>query len=434
MTDFYKEFSTTTLPEWLEKVTKDLKGKSIEETLHKKHPIEELSYTSYGLANDKKDSHTTPGQPNYIRGGKTNNNDWVNNVFIPQGTPEEMNTFALKQLMNGATGITINLGNFDIEQCEILIKEIGLEHITSTFYYSTKEQHDWLSQITSNKNLDCTTFNISNQDFIEIKNTKNYIVKGIDVQYSGGNIHQEIAYALHQGHESLFLLMSKGMSIDEAAAQIKFKLGIGNNFFFEIAKFKAFRSLWYTIIKSYEPEDPRSAIAYIEAETGFLNKSLKDPHNNLLRQTTEAFAAVLGGVDELTVRPYNAWSTDSSLQKTQRLGLNLALLLKEESYLDKVIDPSGGAYIQNELLNAVKEKSWSTFQKLEKEGIEFLKSSIRKIAKIRIQRTKEKIDTHIGINKYFNPSPNDSEWKIEELTPFGAPLVLENECQIEEEV
>ncbi len=434
MTDFYKEFSTSTPTEWLDKVKEDLKGKSIDEVLHKFHPIEEINYASYGFANDKNESHSIPGQADYARGGKIKNNDWINNVYVPKDTPKNMNIFALKQLMNGATGLTFNLFDFDANQCELIIKDIGLEHITSTFYYSTKEQYDWLNNVSSIKNLNGTTINTGNQQFEHIENTRNYIVKAIDVQYAGGNIHQEIAYALHAGHELLFGLMNKGMSVDDAAAQIKFKLGIGNNFFFEIAKFKAFRSLWYTVVQSYKPEYSCSTIPYVEAETGFLNKSLKDPHNNLLRQTTEALSAVLGGVDELTIRPYNAWSTDADLDKTQRLGLNIALLLKEESYLDKVIDPAGGAYILDDLMNAIKEKSWSSFQKLEKEGIEFLKADIKTIAGKRIERAENKKDTHIGINKYFNDNPSDISWKVELETLFGGPVILEKDCQIEVEL
>jgi len=434
MTDFYKEFSTSTEAEWLEKVKVDLKGKSIDDVLHKFHPIEEINYSSYGFADDNNQNHAIPGQPDFARGGKIKNNDWINNVCVPKDTPKNMNSFALKQLMSGATGLTFDLSDFDANQCDLMIKEIGFEYITSTFYYSTQEQFNWLNKLTDNKDLVVSTVNKGQHKFGYIKNSRNYIVNAIDVQYTGGNIHQEIGYALNQGHALLFKLMDEGMSVDDAAAQIKFKLGIGSNFFFEVAKFKAFRALWYSAVKSYKPEHSCSTIAYIDAETGFLNKSLKDPHNNLLRQTTEALSAVLGGIEELTIRPYNAWSTDKDLEKTQRLGLNIALLLKEESYLDKVIDPSGGSYIVDELVNKLKKKSWTTFQKLEKEGIDFLKSDIKKIAEIRIDKTEKEEHTYIGINKYFNNEPGTATWKIDKETPFGAPVILEKDCQIEVEL
>lgn len=434
MTDFYNDFSTSTETEWLDKVKKDLKGKSIEDTLHHTHPIEEIEYSSYGLANDNNQNHSNPGQSDFSRGGRINNNDWINNVHVPHDTPQKMNAFALKQLMNGATGLTFDLAGFDANECDLITKEIGFEHIVSTFYYSTKEQYEWLIKKSRDEKLNGTVSNTGSESFESIQNIRNFVIKAIDVQYAGGNVHQEIGYALHKGHEQLFNLMKDGISVDDAAAQIKFKLGLGSNFFFEVNKFKAFRALWFTIVQSYQPENPTSTIAYIEAETGFLNKSLKDPHNNLLRQTTEAFSAVLGGVDELSIRPAKSWSTDEDIEREQRLGLNIALLLKEESYLDKVIDPAGGAYLLDNLLNSIKEKSWSTFQKLEKEGTEFLKSDIEKIAKTRIERTEKQIDTHIGINKYFNESPSETSWKVEVNTPFGVPVILERDCKNEVEL
>lgn len=434
MTDFYKDFSTSTAEEWRNKVEKDLKGKSIEDALHKFHPIEEVEYASYGLANDDNGNHNTPGQADYSRGGRINNNDWINNVFVPLDSPKKMNSFALKQLMNGATGLTIDFSDFSTADCELVIKEIEFEHITSTFFYSTEEQYEWINKITETKDINNTSINTGNQKFKIIKSRRNIIINAIDVQYSGGNVHQEIAYALHKGHEELFALMDDGMTVDDAVAQLKFRFGIGSNFFFELVKFKVFRSLWYTVVQSYQPEHECSTIPYIEAETGFINKSLKDPHNNLLRQTTESLSAVLGGIDELTIRPYNAWSTDENLDKTQRLGLNIALLLKEESYLDKVIDPAGGSYIIEELIQTLKTKAWSTFQKLEKEGLENLKSEIKKIAALRISQAEQKEKTHIGINKYFNEDPQNLDWKIDVETVFGTPVVLEKDCKIEVEL
>ncbi|HLV43144.1 MAG TPA: methylmalonyl-CoA mutase family protein [Brumimicrobium sp.] len=431
MTSFYKEFPTTTEKEWLEKVQVDLKGKSIEEALHKFHPIEQVNYTSYGLSRENQ-SHSIPGQEDYSRGGKISNNDWTNCVLVPLDSPKKMNAFALKQLMNGATGLKIDLANFSTEDCKVISKDIGFEHITSSFFYSTKAQFDWLSTLANEDKLHGSAINTGKEKFGSIKNTRSELVKAIEVQYAGGNATQEIAYALHKGHEVLFRLINEGLAVDDAAAQIKFQFGIGSNFFFELTKFKVFRSLWYTVVNAYQPAHNCTSIPYVEAETGFLNKSLKDPHNNLLRQTTEALAAVLGGIDELTIRPYNAWSTDEeNIEKVQRLGLNIALLLKEESYLDKVIDPAGGAYILDDLLKEVRNNSWEVFQKTEKEGINFLKDDIQKLAKKRIQLVESKNNTLIGVNKYFNETPSNISWNVTTTTPFGSPLILEQDCNVE---
>lgn len=430
MASFYEEFPTTTESVWLEKVKVDLKGKNSEDVLHKFHPIEEVNYASYGFSQENQ-THSVPGQEDYARGGRIADNDWNNCVVVPKDTPEKMNAFALKQLMNGATGLKIDLDDFSLEECKTIAKEIGFEHIVSTFFYSTKAQFDWLNGLVQEDKLHGTSINTGKENFGQIKNTRSVLIKAIDVHYAGGNVTQEIAYALFKGHEALFQLINTGVNVDDAAAQIKFQFGLGSNFFFELSKFKVFRSLWYTVVDAYLPEHKCTAIPYIEAETGFLNKSLKDPHNNLLRQTTEALSAVLGGIDELTMRPYNAWSSDKEIEKTQRLALNIALLLKEESYLDKVIDPAGGAYILDNLYTEIHKNAWEAFQKLEKEGVDFLKIDIQKIAEKRIQLVENKKNTLIGVNKYFNENPTGVSWNVTTNTPFGSPLILEKECKVE---
>ncbi|PKR81633.1 hypothetical protein CW751_03665 [Brumimicrobium salinarum] len=89
MADFYNAFSTTSKEEWIEKVKVDLKGKTIEDVLHLRHPVEELNYHSYGLAEDLKDHHNAPGQADFSRGGSTKSNDWKNNVYVPIDTPKK---------------------------------------------------------------------------------------------------------------------------------------------------------------------------------------------------------------------------------------------------------------------------------------------------------------------------------------------------------
>lgn len=432
MNDFYKEFPVKTDEEWLDLTRIQLKGKTIEEALHQTHPIEEIDYVSYGFNSNQKKSDLAPGEGNFLRGTKTTDNDWVNNIQIPHGSPKEMNAYALRFLMNGATGIKIDLANFNATEIREITKEIGLNHISSTFIYSTKEQFDWLNE-NANVETQMTAINTGKENFGLVKHAKNALIEAIDVQYAGGNVSQEIAYALHKGHETLFQLMKSGLSVDEAAKQIKFLFGIGSNYFFELNKFRVFRALWSTVVAAYQPKEADAAKAFIEVETGFINKSLQDPHTNLLRQTTEVASAVLAGVDEVTVQPYNAWSKDSSesKEKAQHLGITIALLLKEESYLDKVIDPAAGAYIIDELYEQIKDKAWKLFQELENKGLDFLKEEIQRIAAIRIRAIENQSTTLIGVNKYFNIETVDSTWDIQKKTAFGTPVVLEINATIE---
>jgi methylmalonyl-CoA mutase len=431
MSDFYSEFSNISQEEWLKKVSQDLKGKKIDDVLHHSHPIENIEYKSYAFPDDQA-QHTTPGVAPYIRGGKFNNNGWHIVNAIQNSDAKSMNKSALDLLMGGATGLRIDLSTLDGSDLSTLVTDIGFEHITTTFIYHNKSQFDWLKNLANlYKQGIGTAINASNDNFGLIPNMRNRLIDGTKIQSTGGNITQELAYCLHEGHNILHsLIENEGLTIDEAASQIKFKVGIGGNYFFEIAKLKSLRSLWYNIVNAYSPEHSCSTIAYIEAETSFLNKSLNDPNSNLLRQTTETLSAVVGGIDEMTTLPYNWKAKNPDVSKTQRLATNIALLLKEESYLDKVIDPSGGAYSQEELISSLQTKAWELFLSLEKNGVNILKSEVEKCASKRRELIENKENTLIGVNKHFNLEKNQESWDELSDNEFGKELILELECNI----
>lgn len=433
MSDFYNEFPTISQKEWLEKVSKDLKGKKAEDILHHVHPIENIEYKSYAFPDDNQKDEI-PGEPPFTRGGKHTNNDWQIISAVEVSDAKSMNKIALHRLMSGAAGLRIDLSNFKKNDLNTLIKEIGFEYILTTFIYHNKEQFQWLSELGNSfdKNIG-TAFNASDENYGLVPNMRNRVIYGTKVQSTGGNVTQEIAYCLHQGHQELYnLIENEGLTVDDAAAQIKFRLGIGGNYFFEIAKIKTLRNLWFNVVKAYSPKHSCSTIAYIEAETGFLNKSLKDPHNNLLRQTTEALSAVIGGVDELTILPYNWKAKNPDTSKTQRLATNIALLLKEESYLDKVVDPAGGSYSQEKLINSLRKNAWEMFQSLEKDGLSTLKYAIKKSASKRIELIENKTNTLIGVNKYLNSENKNENWGSLSVNEFGEILILELASNITE--
>ena len=140
--------------------------------------------------------------------------------------------------------------------------------------------------------------------------------------------------------------MKQGLSIDQAAACVHFYFGISNNYFVESTKFKVFKALWTQIVSAYKPKNYCSNNVMITAVTGFVNKSLKDPYTNLLRQTTEAMSAINGGIDHLIILPYDLNSTNGSTDLSERMALNLSLI-KRRKLLDSVISPTNGAYVEN---------------------------------------------------------------------------------------
>lgn len=431
MRDFYSEFTTTSSSEWMEKVVKDLKGKKPEDVLHYKHPVENIEYKAYAFSKKEKDDKGTPNTPPYLRGTTTSDNNWVNNVAIPCETSKKVNELALHHLMNGATGVRIDLSNFSVEDCEVAIREIGFEYISATFIYHTEEQMEWLKNRFGNKELSISLMGQLETSPLILKGARSITVGGTEVQAAGGNVSQEIAWCLHRGHEKLFDLLNDEIEVKDAVKQIKFHIGIGGNYFFEIAKVRCLRELWYTIVQQYANNDKDLGRAYIEAQTGFINKSLNDPHTNLLRQTTEALSAAVGGVDALTILPYNWYAKSPDLSKTQRLATNIGLLLKEESYMDKVIDPSGGSYSIEELASGISDEAWKLFQLLEAGGRNSFNKKVEATAIKRTELVNNKDVMHIGVNEYFNNDNPVDSWGELPKTAFGDMLVLEQVVKIE---
>ncbi len=148
---------------------------------------------------------------------------------------------------------------------------------------------------------------------------------------------------------------------------MKFTFGIGPDFFPEIAKLRAARMLWAVIVRAYGPKSEEAALMHIHSVTGRWNKTLYDPHVNMLRTQTEAMSAVLGGAESITVEPFDAVFRTAD-QFSERIARNQQLLLMEESHLDKVADPGAGSYYIEELTSMMADEAWKLFLEIENEG------------------------------------------------------------------
>jgi len=184
-------------------------------------------------------------------------------------------------------------------------------------------------------------------------------VRADSIHDQGGTVVQELGYGIALGVEKLIEKLEEGLGVDEAAASIHFVFAIGSNYFFEIAKLRAARLLWAHAVRAFQPQKEASCLMKTHACTALSNKSIYDPFANVLRATTEAMAAVIGGCDSLEVRPFGFNS---------RLAVNIQRLLKEESHLDSVADPAGGSYYVEWLTDALAHKGWELFQQVEAAG------------------------------------------------------------------
>ncbi len=232
-------------------------------------------------------------------------------------------------------------------------------------------------------------------------------ISGIPYHGAGASATEELASVLSTGVAYLRAMDARGISVDEAASQVRFTLSIGGNFFMEIAKFKVARMLWAKVVKELGG-GPEACRMTIHARTGMANKTQLDPYVNMLRTTTEAFSAVVGGASSIcvgcfdeTVRLPDAFA--------RRIARNLQIILQEECELTHVIDPAGGSWYIDSLTDELAKKVWAAFQELEKQGgiVASLKSGKwqETLAATRANREKslgQRRASLIGTNQYPN--------------------------------
>lgn len=227
---------------------------------------------------------------------------------------------------------------------------------------------------------------------------------------SGAHAVQELGYALAEGVERLHTL-AVTVGVDFAAGQVEFVFAAGSNYFFQIAKLRAARMLWAQAVAAFGPENPETCVMRLHVRTSRLNKSVYDRYTNLLRVTTEAMAAVIGGCDTLSVEPFGF---------TPHQALSVQRVLREEAHLDAVADPAGGSYYIEALTDALAGQAWILFQSVEAEGgyaKAVAEGSVEKsLAETRAARRKavsSRRRTLVGVNNYPN---------LSEKTPDTEPL------------
>lgn len=213
-------------------------------------------------------------------------------------------------------------------------------------------------------------------------------------------------------------MLERGLTIDDVACRMTFSFSIGSNLFMEIAKFRAARMLWATIIKAFGGNDTSQKMN-IHARTSQWNKTIYDPHVNILRGAIEAFAGAVGGVDSMHVAPFDEL-THAPSEFSGRIARNTQIILQEEAHIGKVNDPAGGSWYVEALTDEVAKKAWHLFQEVETHGgmsqalhAEFPQQTIAKTAAKREENIKLRKDVLVGTNQYANPQEKVRENKQE---------------------
>lgn len=175
---------------------------------------------------------------------------------------------------------------------------------------------------------------------------------------AGADAIQQVGIALAAGVERLAHLCAD-RPVDLAAREIEFVFAVGSTYFFEIAKLRAARMAWAQAVAAFAPSNLDSCRMTLHVRTARLNKSLCDPYTNVLRATTEAMSAAIGGCETLTVQPFGF---------DDHLALGVQRVLAEEAHLNAVADPAGGSYYIEALTNTIAREAWKLFQKIDAGG------------------------------------------------------------------
>ncbi len=435
----FNEFPAISTEEWEQQITKDLKGADYDKKLILK-TLDGISVRPYYRSEDLSQLPEigVPGEFPFIRGTKSEDNSWLIRQEISfiesKETSEKINYLQSKGVQS--IGLTFHqlpqqkqledlFSAIQIDKLEInfqgvdaaLIIEVLKKHCNnagiapesirgslackpiSDFTLSGKlgEEEIFFDQLGEYINL---TKDYCNLRVIE--------VKALNFHNAGSTAVQELGFALAVANEYLDQLTDRGLSLSEIAPKMSFSFAVGSNYFFEMAKFRAARGLWSRVLESYDAEQARTSKSYFHAETSSWNKTVYDPYVNLLRTTTETMSSVLGGVDSLTVLPFDS-SYKASDEFSQRLARNQQLVIREEAYLDKVLDPAAGSYYIENLTHSMIEESWKLFQAVEAKGgfidafLEgYVQDAIAEIAQKRDMNIALKKEIFLGTNHYPN--------------------------------
>jgi len=442
----FSEFPPVPTEKWEEAIIKDLKGADYEKKLVW-HTIEGFKVKPYYRAEDLEGLEyldSNPGQMPYTRGKHTDNNVWDVRQDIHIADPKEANRVALDAVERGATSLGFcTKGIHSLDDMATLLKGIYINAVSINFMcsedylqllklyveYARKQGFD-PKELCGSCEFDLFRYALKHgkfhrgeaEDFQMAKQLVDYAhealpkfrvltVHGSLLHNAGSNIVQELGFSLAAANELVARLTDLGCKMEHVAKSIVLNVGIGSTYFMEMAKIRAARLLWSKIVEQYKPECDCAYKLYVHATTSAWNQSVYDPYVNMLRSTTETMSACIAGVDSITTNPFDI-AFESPDGFGYRIGRNQQILLKEESYMDKIVDPAAGSYYIENLTDSIAQYAWQNFLNVEEKGgfakairEGYVQDEVAKIAQQRDMDIATRKTTILGTNQY--PNLND---------------------------
>lgn len=231
-------------------------------------------------------------------------------------------------------------------------------------------------------------------------------ISGYHMHEAGATAVQELAFTIADGKEYVQRAMASGLDIDAFAGRLSFFFGIGMNFFMEVSKLRAARTLWHRVMDELGAKDERSKMLRTHCQTSGVSLQEQDPYNNVIRTTVEAMAATLGGTQSLHT---NALDEAIALptEFSARIARNTQIILAEETGITKVVDPLGGSYYVEALTAELVDQAWKIIGEVDELGgmtkavaSGMPKRLIEEAAAARQARVDKGEDVIVGVNKY----------------------------------
>ena len=468
-----KTFEENPIDSWEKLAGRELKGKPLE-SVHWRTPegidVKPL-YTASDLESISR-IDSMPGMPPFTRGPKATmyvGRPWTIRQYAGFSTAEESNAFYRGNIKGGQTGLSVAFDlathrGYDsdhprvegdvgkagvaidtVEDMKILFHRIPLDRMSvsmtmngavvpvmAMFIVAAQEQGVARSELAGTLQNDILKEFMVRNTYIYppapsmrivsdiIAYTAEHMPKfnpisisGYHMQEAGATIVQELAYTLADGVEYVRTAISSGLEVDKFAPRLSFFFGIGMNFFMEVAKLRAARSLWSDLMAEFfSPRDPRSRVLRTHCQTSGVSLTSRDPYNNVIRTTIEAMAAVLGGTQSLHTNSFDealALPTENSA----RIARNTQLILKHETGIPHVVDPLAGSYYVESLTRSLVIEARKLIDEVEEMGgmtraveaglpkLRIEEASVRRQA--RVDRGEEIV---VGVNR-FQPEHED---------------------------
>ncbi len=462
----FDEFPPPTADEWREAVVQSLRGKAFESLIT--NPAEGIDLPPMLRREDTADlnhQHTLPGQPPYVRGTRAAGyltQPWLIAQELAAPTPQALNEALRHALAQGQTAVTIRLDTptrLGREPDQSQPGEVGRDGlslataddfaaalqntpITNTpifLYPSTNPLPLFALLIAATQKEGGQTADLQGclaadplavlaaegtlpvsleQTYDEMAQVTKWAadhtpqlatltVSSTGYHERGGGAVEELAFSIATGVTYLRAMGERGVAVATAARHLRFQFAIGSHFFSEIAKLRAARLLWAQIVAAFGG-DPEAQKMRIDGRTAQRNKATSDPYVNILRGTSEALAAVLGGVDTLHLAPFDE-PIHPPDDFSRRIARNTQIILQAESHLTRLIDPAGGAYAVEYLTDQLGRRAWELFQEVERRGgmaaalqDGFPQARIRQLAEAREAKIESGEMVLVGVNRYVN--------------------------------